>query len=538
MGILTRPPRAWCLALRACDRRITAAHWVISPEHAMDLDHPGHPYEPIEHEVIIRPHALRKYCGAVRTDSWGEEVEEVGGRLGASRHLLLGARWAGVFSERYVKGLSGKHSRHGIPLIHSWKTLDPSSGRHFSRPDPLWGAMWEYLAEGIAEDFEQTVVRRPVWRWMPRRRKGEDGRRGGWVGKPEEIYGEEMQPEIRSQNSEFRNQNADPRPGPLRESEIRSQNSEFRIQNADPHAGPLPEYRERGEEEQEAGYREMRKDANGDEMQFWGWRWVCPGCKKEVRTIYYPFAANGVFDFLGYDPSRGKSCRTQSKKFLPFDADEVEKPPATFACRACHRVRWTSRVNSEGWNQVVSHLTRGMLYGHEVEKPQWYRWERKNTRCRKLGRVAARREAVFLRLMNGWSYEQIARDLMMSMHLVRENARVIRKQEGVKNRRGLAAKLGWKREQPLNAIERIRAKAKEDEERMMGMILEGLSWDEIGKRTGMKRAAVKEVLGRVYKKHGLGKGEGKRGLGRKFGVELSRYGRGVVHWKRKGAVMV
>jgi len=43
MKSLTRPPRAWCVAIRASDRRITPAHWVIAPEHAMDLDHPHHP---------------------------------------------------------------------------------------------------------------------------------------------------------------------------------------------------------------------------------------------------------------------------------------------------------------------------------------------------------------------------------------------------------------------------------------------------------------------------------------------------------------
>ena len=56
---LTRPPRAWCIAIRASDRRITPAHWIITPEHAMDLDHPEHPYEPIEHEVTIQTHAIR-----------------------------------------------------------------------------------------------------------------------------------------------------------------------------------------------------------------------------------------------------------------------------------------------------------------------------------------------------------------------------------------------------------------------------------------------------------------------------------------------
>src|SRR5258705_12787292 len=103
--VLTRPPRAWCLAVRASDRRITPAHWIITPEHAMDLNHPDHPYEPIEHEVTIRPHALRRYCRPVRTDSWGEEVNDVCARLGVSPSVLRNARRAGLFSERFIKDL-------------------------------------------------------------------------------------------------------------------------------------------------------------------------------------------------------------------------------------------------------------------------------------------------------------------------------------------------------------------------------------------------------------------------------------------------
>src|SRR5947209_6545966 len=62
---LTRPPRAWCIAIRASDRCITPMHWLITPEHALDLDHPEHPYEPIEHEVTIQKHAIRRYCNPV-----------------------------------------------------------------------------------------------------------------------------------------------------------------------------------------------------------------------------------------------------------------------------------------------------------------------------------------------------------------------------------------------------------------------------------------------------------------------------------------
>src|SRR5207245_9437299 len=81
---LNRPLRHWCLAVRASDRRITPMHWLITPEHAMDLNHPAHPYEPVEHEVLIRTDALRKFCRPVRTDSGGEEGVDVAKKLGVA----------------------------------------------------------------------------------------------------------------------------------------------------------------------------------------------------------------------------------------------------------------------------------------------------------------------------------------------------------------------------------------------------------------------------------------------------------------------
>src|SRR3954467_13084538 len=59
---LTRPARAWCIALRASDRRITPARWVIFPGHALDLNDPDHPHAPIEHEVTIQSRAIRRCC--------------------------------------------------------------------------------------------------------------------------------------------------------------------------------------------------------------------------------------------------------------------------------------------------------------------------------------------------------------------------------------------------------------------------------------------------------------------------------------------
>src|SRR3954469_399457 len=143
--IMTRPVRAWCLALRASDRRITAARWLLAPEHALDLYHPEHPYEPIEHEVTIQASPLRRFCRPVQTDSWGEEVGDVARQLGVHPSTLTGTRWAGMFTERFIKGLGGKWGKYPVPLIHSWNALNPSGTYFYQRPDVLWGALWEFL---------------------------------------------------------------------------------------------------------------------------------------------------------------------------------------------------------------------------------------------------------------------------------------------------------------------------------------------------------------------------------------------------------
>jgi len=52
-----------------------------------------------------------------------------------------------------------------------------------------------------------------------------------------------------------------------------------------------------------------------------------------VRVVFYPLAAQTLFDFLGYDPARATSARTQSKKFLPYDIHCIDAPPPSFRVR-------------------------------------------------------------------------------------------------------------------------------------------------------------------------------------------------------------
>src|SRR5258705_9788648 len=97
MRSLSRQPLDWCLVIRASDRRIGPAHWVIVPEHAMELDHPEHPYEAIEHEVVIGAHGIRRSCRPVSFSR--EEAVDVAKMLGVSVGMLRGSRRAGKFTE-------------------------------------------------------------------------------------------------------------------------------------------------------------------------------------------------------------------------------------------------------------------------------------------------------------------------------------------------------------------------------------------------------------------------------------------------------
>src|SRR5439155_1195990 len=125
-------------------------------------------------------------------------------------------------------------------------------------------------------------------------------------------------------------------------------------------------------------------------------------------------------------------------------------------------------------------LSGGMLYGHEVEKPQWYAAERKRARHRKPGRAGpVKREAVMRRVMNGWTNAQIAREMLISTKGVSSHIRIVLRQEGVKNRHELAAKMGWKHPQPVYALERQRKVAWERDERIGPMLAAGLSYKEI-----------------------------------------------------------
>src|SRR5215212_9939853 len=62
------------------------------------------------------------------------------------------------------------------------------------------------------------------------------------------------------------------------------------------------------------GEGEAEEARDVEEMQLGGWRWVCPGCRKEVKLLVYPMRPQTLFDYLGYDPARATEACEQSKE--------------------------------------------------------------------------------------------------------------------------------------------------------------------------------------------------------------------------------
>ena len=168
---------------------------------------------------------------------------------------------------------------------------------------------------------------------------------------------------------------------------------------------------------------------------------------------------------------------------------------------------------------VVSWLSRGMLYGREVQKPSWYRPKRKRTRRRILGKAAPKRDAVFTRIRLGWTIQQVALDLKTSKIAVQNAMNIICNLEGVKNRHELAAKLGWKHPQPLSGFEK-RCKIGRERERLVEpLLVEGLLYREICQRLQLAKGCVDAVAARIYRRYGISMKEGRKGFMKRFGTE-------------------
>lgn len=367
-----RPLRAFCLAVRASDRRMTPGNTIMVPE---DGAWPGRVDLWREHEVTLDKRLLVELCRPVTLRPPGELVEDVARLLGMDPCSLAYLRKNGTLEVHYVKGLCGRRGKP-VPLVYTPEMLDPSAWGK-GRPDPIWGGLWMYHAEWLPDDFEQAVARAPEWR--------EFGGRGGMA------------------NSEHRTAKIERRAA---EGERPTSSAQRPTSNgggsalADPSPQPSPP---------STGARERR--------QIVGWRWVCPGCKRLVKTVYLPLRVPDWGKYVGF------KCGDE--------VDEVPGANACFACMACHGViMFTRSALTWSWNQLVLHYTGGLMYGREVRRPAWLRPGRKRAyRARGRKNGAPRREELERLLWEtDLSYAEMAREMGVKRATVgREVCRIYRR---------------------------------------------------------------------------------------------------------------
>ncbi len=95
---------------------------------------------------------------------------------------------------------------------------------------------------------------------------------------------------------------------------------------------------------------------------FNGWRWLCPGCNRTANTLYLPL---DLPDFADLHK-------------IPVPPDELALTPhhpQMLACSTCHRIfKFSARspqTQNICWNHAILHLSGGLLYGDEVNRPDW-----------------------------------------------------------------------------------------------------------------------------------------------------------------------
>lgn len=347
---------------------------------------------------------------------------------------LFYARVTGTIRCRYVEGLGGYWGKPR-PVLHG-EELNPTR-RGFDPPDEALGYTASFDARRVPDGIAQTLARVPIER--PRGPDYRD-RRALHPEHPLNDPGDAAPPR--------RNRRVAPPPTQDIGAWYKWKGDEYigydwRSTNPIVKANYEAHQRKKAlaREAQRRRYRERPPPSKSrGSIELKGWSWLCPRCGKRARVLYYPLPA---INLLESDPRERAALRRAGVR-PPPRAPRV----AGFACWGCHGLRGLSRAPGKMrgfWNDLVAHLTGGLLYGREVARPAWL------TPVRKIAyhphpnaRPPLRRLAVQERLLMGWPYKRIAADLGIATGTVQTHVRDIYRQHRVHDRRELARHLGVK----------------------------------------------------------------------------------------------
>lgn len=406
--LLDRPARAWCVAIRASDSRIneiegavgmgvadwglgvgdeaadqeeeeiqTLDEWIngsaacgrglatASIENGICEDAGG--FDPVRarvaHEVELDAYSLSDLGGPVKIPYPGVPLTEAAKLLGRDssgmRHWIpVGAGRSRVERDALAaRGMSdgrliwatfekrgfplkvryepaGKYGQRGreVPVVWSEHALDPGAAKGLP-PASWWGALWMSLADRIPDHFEQGLVRVP--RFLPCKGRM---RFRGWLWRcPGRLEAGKAADGIRGlRDWALEGEAVD------RESDLRP---------------PMPS--------------------------------AAMGCGRLVPKLYAPLPVWTVGRYYGI--KEGLDVEGLSGQWFPGVMDRWAGR-RSLACRQCWRVRNGGAAERHGWNEFVTHLSGGLLFGSEVQKPSDFEYERRRPRKARKGKRGERRD--------------------------------------------------------------------------------------------------------------------------------------------------
>lgn len=173
---VANPLRAWCLALRASDTRLTEHYNAYVNEEAVQ--------DAQEHEVTITGEAVRLLCAPVTIPWPGMPMKSAGDKLGVCERVIH--QWVRRGKLEVAYESSRIHGYHGKPRPVVWSSgpLNPGA-LEGEPPDAVWGTLWQHMADDFPLEFLQTIRRVARWRTPSRRERGAgqegEGLFAGWA---------------------------------------------------------------------------------------------------------------------------------------------------------------------------------------------------------------------------------------------------------------------------------------------------------------------------------------------------------------------
>ena len=420
-ALLQSPPRAWCLAVRASDTRLSDETRVNRPDELSPPLHPSsfrlHPSSPHSpHQLTLDSDDLRELCAPVELLAPGEPLAVVADRLGTTRSGLLNARIKKRFHTHHVGALDG-HWGKPHPMLYAPGPLDPAT-RGFPAPDPLFSITSKMIGSRIPDRIRAKLVRVPVFHDATRAYRDKS----------------DLHPEHPDVDQTFdtrrkkRNQKLPPPdPDPVAYKwkgdqyvgyDWRAAATNPRIkENYERHQRELARYRAANKR------RPPKPSQSTGSLKFRGWAWLCPDCHRAVRVLYYPLPRLHLLP--------GKIPRLPRDEMKQLNLPHP--PPPHFACQKCHRLRRFSSLNKGTWGEIVCYLSAGLLYGHEVPRPVWLRPQRKNQYAPKPNRdPSMRRPQIERLLLTGLTINEVAATLGLSKGTILFYTKSIYHQYGVR----------------------------------------------------------------------------------------------------------